>query len=134
MSDLFTLNEKIKLRSDNWKALECVFDSTNDYEVGDVVITENYLIGVAATDTLAEEKGVLIYAAEKIILPCDLDGNVAAGSFVGINEDGEVVDVVDVSSDATFIIGIALEDTASSATEILIDMFDIKLPIGDNGS
>lgn len=133
MSDLFTLNEKIKLRSDNWKALECVFDSTNDYEVGDVVITENSLIGVAATDTLAEEKGVLIYAAEKIILPCDLDGNVAAGSFVGINEDGEVVEVSEVS-DVTFIIGIALEDTASSATEILIDMFDMKLPVDDNGS
>lgn len=133
MSDLFTLNEKIKLRSDNWKALECVFDSTNDYEVGDVVITENSLIGVAATDTLAEEKGVLIYAAEKIILPCDLDGNVAAGSFVGINEDGEVVEVSEVS-DVTFIIGIALEDTAPSATEILIDMFDMKLPSDDNGS
>lgn len=130
MIDDLTLNTNtVKLRSQNYRSM--VTEITAGCSAGDLVRPHSsaYVVGVAVADVTAGEEGVIIYAADKIVLPCDFASNKKAGAIVSFSVSaGKIVD----GGSGSLICGVLTEAATTTDTECEVDLFGLCL--ADEGS
>jgi hypothetical protein len=123
MSDLFpiTLNTNVvKLRSPIYKSM--LVEVTAGCSAGDLVYPHAAanIIGVACQDVTAGALGSIIYAADKIIVPCDFGSNQKAGSEVDYSAtSGKIVE----SGAGNVTVGILNVAATTASTECEITLF-----------
>lgn len=133
MSELFNIKEKVKLRSSNWMSAEVDVvgaDSTSGdiLESGSIVIAADnpMFAGVLVNDTEHGERGVVIFSAEKIVLPCEaLEDDVDSGSTVPYDFITGEFFPDDVEN--AIMIGLLLEDAKAGDEEILVYLSPMKI-------
>lgn len=123
---MLTLNTNIvKLRSDRWASMET--EITAGGSAGDFILPHSgaFVVGVLVNDTAPGEDGVIVYKADKIIVPCSFDDDKLAGEPV-LFEIGEN----QVSDAGTIFCGVLTEPATDSDTECEIDLIGIAINYG----
>lgn len=129
MLDGFTLDTNIvKLRSDVWSAMKVTLDAS--YSAGDFIIPYSTaaICGVITADTTSGDDAIIVYKAEKIVVPCSFSTDMEAGTAIAIDAvNKEAVAITD--GNATAACGILTEDATSYDTECEITLNGNLLPI-----
>ena len=108
---------KIRTKLESAKALRLKTGDMGSHSAGDMLKVED-LIGVVVEDVGPNSDFVLVYEAEKIVVPKRADASIRAGQFVRFYH-GRVHNLVGEHC------GIALEDAGLDAEEIMIDLFPV---------
>jgi predicted RecA/RadA family phage recombinase len=127
MSDLFpiTLNTNVvKLRSPIYKSIRA--EVTAGCSAGDLIIPHAAasIVAVACEDITAGTLGSLIYAADKIVVPCDFGSNQKAGASVDYSgTSGKIVE----AGAGNVTVGILNVAATTADTECEITLFGFAL-------
>lgn len=109
----------LELRNPNWKSFKTTAPS-GGYSAGDMVKV-NDTIGVIVEDASAGNDAVLIYSAEKIVVPKATGSGIAFSEGSKVYYDASAKKVTN-SASGTTLVGIALESAGASDTTVLIDL------------
>lgn len=113
-----------ELRTDRWASLKCVAPA-GGYSAADLVLVED-TVGIIMEDADESASAVLVYEAEKAIVPCAAAGagDYPVGSRVAydVSETGEVIQEDDMDRDNDLLCGIVLVQPDTAAKEVLIHL------------
>lgn len=113
---------KLRTKLESAKTLRATTDSTTSHSAGDMILT-GVTPGVVVEDVATSSDYVLVYEAEKIVVPKASAISLSTGDLVYF--DATNAEVTDVSTSNTKC-GRALEDVDSSDSEVLIDLMVIE--------
>jgi predicted RecA/RadA family phage recombinase len=113
---------KLRTKLESAKTLRATTDSTTTHSAGDMVVVGDTL-GVVVEDVGTSSDFVLVYEAEKIVVPKASDVSLSAGDAVYFDAGNAAV--TDVST-GNAKCGRALEAVGTTDDEVLIDLMVIE--------
>jgi len=109
---------KLRTKLESAKTLRAATDSTTTHSAGDMIAVSD-VIGVVVEDAAENSDFVLVYEAEKIVVPKAEGAGFASGDAVYF--DAAAGKVTDVST-ANTRCGVALSSAGTADPEVLIDL------------